>query len=106
MRQAIEETNRRRQLQMNYNQEHGITPQTIRKNIDEVLTSVYERDYLDYTRLAEEKEIYLSPEKRQKRMEELERLMKEAARNLEFEKAAQYRDELNRLKKRELELMS
>jgi excinuclease ABC subunit B len=106
MRQAMEETNRRRQLQMKYNQEHGITPQTIRKNIDEVLTSVYERDYVDYTRLAEEKEVYLSPEKRKKRMEELERLMKEAARNLEFEKAAQYRDELNRLKKRELELMS
>ncbi|MGB9835227.1 MAG: excinuclease ABC subunit UvrB [Candidatus Saccharicenans sp.] len=105
MRQAMEETNRRRQLQMKYNQEHGITPQSIQKNIDEVLTSVYERDYLDYTRLAEEKEIYLSPEKRQKRIEELERLMKEAARNLEFEKAAQYRDELNRLKKRELELM-
>jgi len=61
---------------------------------------------VDYTRLAEEKEVYLSPEKRKKRMEELERLMKEAARNLEFEKAAQYRDELNRLKKRELELMS
>ncbi|MBC7363605.1 MAG: excinuclease ABC subunit UvrB [Candidatus Aminicenantes bacterium] len=106
MRQAMEETNRRRQLQMKYNQEHGITPQTIRKNIEEVLTSVYERDYVDFTKLAEEKEIYLSPEKRKKRLEELERLMKEAARNLEFEKAAQYRDELNRLKKRELELMS
>lgn len=105
MKKAIEETNRRRQLQQRYNEEHGITPQSIRKNIDEVLASVYERDYVDYTRLAEEKEIYLSPEKRKKRMEELERLMKEAARNLEFEKAAQFRDELNRLKKWELELM-
>jgi len=71
-----------------------------------VLTSVYERDYVDYAGLAEEKDIYLSPEKRQKRMAELENLMKEAARNLEFEKAAKYRDELQRLKKRELELMS
>lgn len=106
MKKAIEETNRRRQLQQNFNQEHGITPQSIRKNIDEVLTSVFERDYVDYTRLAEEKDIYLSPEKRQKRMEELEKLMTEAARNLEFEKAAKYRDELKQLKKRELELMS
>jgi excinuclease ABC subunit B len=105
MKKAIEETNRRRALQKQFNEKHGITPQSIRKNIDEVLTSIYERDYVDYTRLAEEKEIYLSPEKRQKRMEELERLMKEAARSLEFEKAAQLRDELNRLKKRELELM-
>jgi excinuclease ABC subunit B len=105
MKKAIEETNRRRKLQQQYNQQHGITPQSIKKNIDEVLTSVYERDYVDYTRLPEEKEIYLSPEKRKKRMEELERLMKEAAKNLEFEKAAQLRDELNRLKKRELEMM-
>jgi excinuclease ABC subunit B len=106
MKKAIEETNRRRQIQQKYNEEHGITPQSIQKNIDEVLTSVYERDYVDYTGLAEEKDIYLSPEKRQKRMAELEDLMKEAARNLEFEKAAKYRDELQRLKKRELELMS
>ncbi len=106
MKKAIEETNRRRQIQRKYNEEHGITPQSIQKNIDEVLTSVYERDYVDYTGLAEEKDIYLSPEKRQKRMAELETLMKEAARNLEFEKAAKYRDELQRLKKRELELMS
>jgi len=105
MKRAIEETNRRRQIQQKYNEEHGITPQSIQKNIDEVLTSVYERDYVDYTGLAEEKDIYLSPEKRQKRISELENLMKEAARNLEFEKAAKYRDELQRLKKRELELM-
>jgi excinuclease ABC subunit B len=105
MKKAIEETNRRRKIQQQYNQRHGITPQSIKKNIDELLASVYERDYVNYTRLAEEKEIYLSPEKRKKRMEELERLMKEAARNLDFERAAQFRDELNRLKKRQLELM-
>jgi len=105
MKRAMEETNRRRRLQQQYNEEHGISPQSIQKNIDEVLASIYERDYVDLTRVAEEKEIFLSPEKRQKRIEELEKLMKEAARNLEFEKAAQYRDQLNRLKKRELELM-
>ncbi len=104
MRWAIEETGRRRALQTRYNEEHGITPQSIVKSIDEVLSSVYERDYLDYTKISEEKEIYLSPSRRKKRMEELEKLMQAAARNLEFEKAAQYRDELNKLKKRELEM--
>jgi excinuclease ABC subunit B len=81
-----------------------ITPQSIRKRIDEVLTSVYERDYLDTIGMAEEKDIYLSPQKRKQRMEELDQLMKEAAGKLEFEKAAKFRDELTRLKKRELEL--
>ncbi len=104
IKRAIEETNRRRRIQMEYNQEHGITPQSIRKAIEEVLSSVYERDYLDYAKIAEEKDIFFSPEKRRERMEELEKLMREAARNLEFEKAAKFRDELVRLKRRELEL--
>ncbi len=104
MRAAIDETDRRRRLQREYNAAHGITPQSIVKGIDTVLSSVYERDYLDYTRIAEDKEIYLSPQKRKKRMDELEKLMMEAARALEFEKAAGYRDELTRIKKRELEL--
>jgi excinuclease ABC subunit B len=104
MKAAIEETGRRRGIQQEYNRANGITPQTIIKGIDEVLTSVYERDYLDYTKIAEEKDIYLSPTRRKKRMEELEKLMREAAKALEFEKAAQFRDELNKLKKRELEL--
>jgi len=104
MRAALDETNRRRALQRDFNEQHGITPQSIVKRIDEVLASVYERDYLDYTKVSEEKEIYLSPQRRKKRMEELERLMREAAKALEFERAAQYRDELSRLKKRELEL--
>jgi excinuclease ABC subunit B len=104
MKRAIQETNRRRAIQEEHNRRNGITPQSIRKRIDEVLTSIYERDYLDYTRLAEEKDELLSPAKRQKRIEELETLMRQAARNLEFEKAAKLRDELNTLKKRELEL--
>jgi len=105
MRTAIGETNRRRRIQQDYNVKNNITPQSIRKRIDEVLTSVYERDYFDYTQIAEEKDIYLSPQKRQVRMDELERLMNNAAGNLEFEKAAKYRDELKKLKKGALELM-
>jgi excinuclease ABC subunit B len=104
MSAALAETNRRREIQNAYNMEHRVTPQSIRKRIDEVMNSVYERDYLDYTRIAEEKAVYLSPEKRRQRMEELERMMKEAARCLEFERAAKLRDELVKLKKRELEM--
>jgi excinuclease ABC subunit B len=103
MRAAIDETNRRRSIQEEYNRAHGITPQSIIKDIGEVLTSVYERDYLDYTKISEDRDVYLSPRKRKQRMDELERLMREAAKALEFEKAAGYRDELNKLKKRELE---
>ena len=106
IRRAIDETNRRRKIQQEYNKRNRITPQSIKKHIDEVLTSVYERDYFDYLRISEDKDIYLSPEKRKERMEELEKLMKQAVRNLEFEKAATLRDELKKLKKRELELVS
>jgi len=104
IRRAVEETNRRRTLQEAYNAAHGITPQSIQKTIDEVLSSVYERDYFDYTRLAEDKDFALSPQERKKRIDRLEKLMKEAAKALEFEKAAKYRDEAKKLKKSELEL--
>ncbi|MBN2205762.1 MAG: excinuclease ABC subunit UvrB [Candidatus Aminicenantes bacterium] len=104
MRKAIRETDRRREIQKDYNLKNGITPQSVRKRIDEVLTSLYERDYLDYTRIPEAKEDLLSPEKRWKKIEELEGLMRKAARNLEFEKAARLRDEIKTLKRRELEM--
>ncbi len=104
MKKAIRETSRRKKIQQEYNQENNITPQSISKRIDEVLSSVYERDYLDYSRISEEKEIYLSPQKRKEEIEKLEKLMKEAARNLEFEKAAGFRDEIKKLKKREIEI--
>ena len=104
MKAAIGETNRRRAIQKEYNRRHGITPQSVVKGIDEVLSSVYERDYVDLTRIPEDKEFALSPEQRKKRMDELEKLMARASQDLEFEKAAAYRDELSRLKKRELEL--
>ncbi len=105
IKEAMDETNRRRALQKEYNKRNGITPRSITKRIDDVLTSVYERDYFDYLKISEDKDIYLSPEIRKKRMDKLEKLMKEAVRNLEFEKAASLRDELKKLKKRELELV-
>jgi excinuclease ABC subunit B len=104
MKAAIGETGRRRTIQKEYNLLHGITPQSVIKGIEEALSSVYERDYVDLTRIPEDKEFALSPEKRKKRMDELEKLMAKASQELEFEKAAAFRDELSRLKKRELEL--
>ncbi|MDP2914373.1 MAG: excinuclease ABC subunit UvrB [Candidatus Aminicenantes bacterium] len=104
MKTALAETTRRRKIQEEFNRANGITPQSIVKRIDEVLTSVYERDYMDYTRVAEDKEIYLSPLKRKQKIDQLKKGMREAAKNLEFEKAARLRDEIARLKKLELEL--
>jgi excinuclease ABC subunit B len=104
MKAAIAETTRRRRLQEEFNAANGITPQTIIKSIDEVLTSVYERDYFDYTKIAEDKEFYLSPVKRKQKLDQLEKLMKEAAKAMEFEKAAQFRDQIAKLKTIELEI--
>ena len=104
MKKAIAETKRRRKIQEEYNGKNNITPQSIKKRIDEVLSSIYEKDYFDYSRISEDKDIYFSPQQRKQKIENLEKLMKEASRNLAFEKAAQFRDELNILKKRELEL--
>jgi len=104
MKRAIAETDRRRFIQQEFNRRHGITPQSISKKIDEALIGITESDYLDYTRMAEEKDAYQSRQERRNRMEDLEKLMKAAARNLEFERAAQLRDELKKLKERELEL--
>ncbi|OGD29324.1 MAG: excinuclease ABC subunit B [Candidatus Aminicenantes bacterium RBG_13_63_10] len=103
MRLAIAETDRRRKIQEDYNRERGITPQSIRKSIDEVLSSVYERDYLDTTRAAEDKDAYLSPQKRAERLAQLDKEMRRAAKSLEFEEAARLRDEIRKLKTGELE---
>lgn len=99
---AIKETNRRRSVQERYNSEHGITPESIKKDIHEVLISVYEADYFTVPVVAEEKERYITSEEIPSIITELEREMKEAAMNLEFEKAAELRDRIKELKEREL----
>ncbi len=106
MRTAIAETNRRRGLQEEFNRRNGITPQSIRKSIDEVLASVYERDYFDFTKISEDKDVYLSPQKRRQKIEELEKQMRAAAKAMEFEKAARLRDEIAKIKKHDLELLN
>jgi excinuclease ABC subunit B len=104
MRLAINETERRRQLQEAYNREHGITPASIVKDIDDVLSSVYERDYVTIPAGRENEEVFRSQAELDARIATLETEMKTAAANLEFEKAADARDRLKALRARELGL--
>jgi len=92
MQRAMDETQRRRERQLAYNAEHDITPQTVKSEIKDILGSVYEMDYAHIPEVAEPEPA--TPEQRRQRMDELERLMAEAAADLRFEDAAHYRDEL------------
>jgi excinuclease ABC subunit B len=101
MKYAISETNRRRALQEAYNKEHGITPESIKKNLGELLTSVYEKDYVDVTAGPAVEDRYRSIDEMEKEAKVLEKQMREAARALEFEKAAELRDRIKTLRTRE-----
>jgi len=102
MKIAISETGRRRLLQEAYNEEHGITPASIVKAIDGVLTSVYERDYMGVPSVSDAGEPFLTQAQIDARIAELGREMKAAAANQEFEKAASMRDQIKRLRARSL----
>jgi excinuclease ABC subunit B len=104
MRRAMAETERRRARQEAYNREHGITPASIVKAIDDVLTSVYERDYMTVPLVREEPETFRTEAELRAKITELQAAMKQAAADLEFEKAAALRDHLKRLRTRELGL--
>lgn len=95
---AIRETNRRRIIQERYNKENGITPESIKKGIHEVLRSVYEADYFTVPVVSEQKEEYLSPKELLTVIERLEKEMKESANKLEFENAVRLRDRIKALK--------
>lgn len=99
---ALEESGRRREKQQAYNAQHGITPESVKKSIGDVLSSVYERDHTTIT-LREETQ-HLVGKDLQKYKKELEKRMLLNAANLEFEEAARLRDELRALEARELEL--
>ena len=103
MRVALEETTRRRVMQEAYNTEHGITPASIVKAIDDISLSVYNLDYATPV-VMEERESYLSPDELDTRIEELQAQMRQAAANLDFERAAKLRDKIKTLKSRELGL--
>ncbi len=104
MARAIEESNRRRNIQLEYNRVHQITPASIQKNIDDILGSTYEADYLTVPVIAEEEVEYLTPERIQKKIKQLHKKMMEAAKNMEFEEAAVLRDHIKDLQERDLEL--
>jgi excinuclease ABC subunit B len=104
MARAVEETNRRRRLQEEYNETHGITPETIRKEIHDILDSVYEGDYVTVATVEEEVVEYKTIEELDQHITELENQMKEAAAKLEFEEAARLRDEIRDLKAERLEV--
>ena len=103
MNVAIDETTRRRTLQTAFNQEHGITPESIKKQIIDVLSSIYERDYYTVPAVADEERVkYIPREEIPPLMATLEKQMKQAAKKLEFEKAADLRDQIRDLQRRML----
>jgi len=104
MKSAIDETERRRALQAAYNAEHGITPESVVREIDDVLSSVYERDYSTAPSLRESRETFRTQAELDAEITRLEAEMKSAAANLDFERAAAVRDTLKTLRSRELGL--
>jgi excinuclease ABC subunit B len=103
MRKAIDETHRRRRLQRRYNEAHGITPESIKKDIADILGSVYEADYVSIPTVSEPEEEYISLDKLPKIIKSMKREMLAAARRLDFEEAARLRDRISYFKERELD---
>jgi excinuclease ABC subunit B len=104
MQRALDETNRRRSLQMAYNKENGITPETIQKEITSILSSVYEADYVTVPEVSEPAADYKSLDELEKIIRELQDKMKKAAQELAFERAAKLRDQIRDLQALDMEL--
>jgi excinuclease ABC subunit B len=104
MDQAISETDRRRRIQEAYNQEHRITPQTVKKSVRNIMASIYEADYLTIPAVSDVKEPYVPIKEIPAMIQKLKKEMKEAASHLEFERAAEIRDKIIRLEEMELKL--
>jgi len=107
MERALAETNRRREKQIAYNTEHGITPQSVKARINDIVDSVYEKDHVTVSigKGKDGKEKTVTGDNLATVIKDLEREMREAATNLEFEKAARLRDEVKRLKEMELDVL-
>jgi len=107
MKRALAEMDRRRQAQIEWNKENGITPESVKSRIHEHLSSIYERDYVDVAVTAAgrgEQMPDVDIDDIPKRLESLRQAMFSAAKELDFEEAAKLRDELFKLEKHELEV--
>jgi excinuclease ABC subunit B len=104
MEAAMGEMSRRRALQGAYNEEHGITPQSIVRQIDDVMSSVYERDYSTPPLVSDGAEHFKTQAELDAHIVKREKEMREAAKNLDFEKAAAIRDDIKRLRNPDLVL--
>jgi excinuclease ABC subunit B len=102
IRETLEETTRRRELQERYNREHGITPRTIEKRISSLRDSIWEQDYVTVPKRGERSEPEIPLHELPELLESLRREMREAARALEFERAAGLRDRLRELEAEQL----
>ncbi len=103
MRKAIQETERRRTVQTEYNQKNGITPESIQKAISDVLSSIYEKDYYEVP-VDELNVVSLKPKQRAKIIKKLKKEIADAARKWDFEKAKDLRDRLLKIEQMELTL--
>jgi excinuclease ABC subunit B len=108
MERALAETNRRREKQVAYNEANGITPQSVRSNIHDIVDSVYERDHVTISigKDKDGKERLEVGANLAAVIKDMEAQMREAATNLEFEKAARLRDEVKRLREMELDTLT
>jgi excinuclease ABC subunit B len=104
MDQAILETNRRRKIQEEHNKRYKITPQSVKKSVRNILASIYEADYFTVPAVSDIKEEYASIKEIPTMVQKLKKEMKEAARLLEFERAAELRDRIQRLEDMELRM--
>jgi excinuclease ABC subunit B len=102
MKKSIGETERRRKIQEGYNRKHGITPESIQKAIPDILESIYEADYVTIPTAAEKHEEYVSLFEVPRLIARLKKEMREAASQLDFEKAAELRDRIKALEEMEL----
>jgi excinuclease ABC subunit B len=105
MRRAMDESDRRRTIQLEYNRIHNITPSSIRKNIDDILGSTYEADYMTVPIVAEEERAYVTLEDLEEMIVDLTAKMKDSAANLDFEKAAAFRDQIRDLEEKGLDVL-
>ena len=98
IKKAIQETDRRRKIQLDYNKKHKIDAKSVKKEISDILESVYEKDYV---KISEGSNVGGNLKKH---LKALDKKMKESASNLEFEEAAKIRDEIRKLESTELEI--